>query len=132
MRLRLFSPCCSATCYHGVTLRPGSLPSPFDHRRERSAGRCMTTAQTATFAALLRRYRREAGLTQEALAERASISLRAISDLERGVYRTPHRDTVQLVAEALGLSPHDAALLEAAVVRGRGPGAAADALTDRL
>jgi transcriptional regulator with XRE-family HTH domain len=37
------------------------------------------------FGALLRRYREEAGLTQEALAERAGLSARGISDLERGI-----------------------------------------------
>jgi transcriptional regulator with XRE-family HTH domain len=48
----------------------------------------------APFGALLRRHRVAAGLTQEALAERAGISARAVSDLERGLYRAPHRDTV--------------------------------------
>ena len=37
-----------------------------------------------SFAQLLRRHRRELGLTQEALAERAGLSWRTISDLERG------------------------------------------------
>ena len=35
------------------------------------------------FGELLRRYRVAAGLTQEALAERAGISTRGVSDLER-------------------------------------------------
>jgi predicted ATPase/transcriptional regulator with XRE-family HTH domain len=43
-------------------------------------------------------------MSQEELAERARLSARAISDLERGVKRTPRRDTVQLLIEALGLS----------------------------
>jgi transcriptional regulator with XRE-family HTH domain len=43
-------------------------------------------------------------MSQEELAERARLSARAISDLERGVKRTPRRDTVQLLVEALGLS----------------------------
>jgi tetratricopeptide (TPR) repeat protein/transcriptional regulator with XRE-family HTH domain len=43
-------------------------------------------------------------MSQEELAEKARLSARAISDLERGVKRTPRRDTVQLLVEALGLS----------------------------
>ncbi len=55
-----------------------------------------------------------ARLTQEALAERAGLSVRAISDLERGVNRTPHDDTLQLLVEALSLHPADRAVLLAA------------------
>ena len=48
--------------------------------------------ETLAFGELLRRHRLAAGLTQEALAERAGISVRAITDLERGVRRAPpHR-----------------------------------------
>jgi class 3 adenylate cyclase/transcriptional regulator with XRE-family HTH domain len=83
--------------------------------------------QPAAFALLLRRHRRDAGLTQEALAERAGISLRAVSDLERGIYRTPHRDTVALLAQALGLTGQETALLEASIVRTRGPASPPDA-----
>src|SRR5215218_5565868 len=56
------------------------------------------------FGNLLRRHRVLGGMSQEELAERARLSARAISDLERGVKRTPRRDTVQLLAEALELS----------------------------
>ncbi len=65
----------------------------------------MQTGTPLPFAVLLRRHRRAVGLTQEALAERAGLSLRAVSDLERGVKTRPHRDTVALLAAALGLSP---------------------------
>lgn len=65
------------------------------------------------FGPLLRRYRAAAGLTQEELAERASLSARAISDLERGLKR-PRRETLNLLADALGTSPRKRALLEAA------------------
>lgn len=41
------------------------------------------------FATLLKHYRQAAGLSQEALAARAQLSARAISDLERGINRTP-------------------------------------------
>ena len=57
-----------------------------------------------TFGDLLRRHRRARDLTQEALAERAGVSVRAISDLERGTRAYPYRETVSLLAEALGLS----------------------------
>jgi transcriptional regulator with XRE-family HTH domain/tetratricopeptide (TPR) repeat protein len=63
----------------------------------------MRTHTLPAFAALLRRYRLAAGLTQEALAARANLSVRAVSDLERGVKRRPHRETVALLATALGL-----------------------------
>jgi predicted ATPase/DNA-binding XRE family transcriptional regulator len=66
-----------------------------------------------TWASLLRRHRRAAGLTQEALAELAGLSVRAVSDLERGVKRAPHRDTLRALADALGLSPGERAAWEA-------------------
>jgi len=56
------------------------------------------------FGALLKHYRRAANLTQEGLAERAGISARSISDLERGLSRMPHPDTVHFLAQALSLS----------------------------
>ena len=55
------------------------------------------------FAGLLRQLRAGARLTQEELAEAAGISTRAVSDLERGVNRTAHKDTARLLAAALGL-----------------------------
>ena len=59
------------------------------------------------FGALLKRYRVAAGLTQEALAERSTLSVRGISDLERGINTNPHKETVQLLADALELSSED-------------------------
>ena len=63
-----------------------------------------STPRESSFGALLRRHRLAAGLTQEALAERAGISERSIRDFERGVARRPHRETVDLLVEALGLA----------------------------
>ena len=57
-----------------------------------------------SFAGLLRQLRTEAGLTQEELAEAARISLRSVSDLERGVNRTARKDTALLLADALRLA----------------------------
>jgi transcriptional regulator with XRE-family HTH domain len=50
-------------------------------------------------------------LTQEELAQAAGISTRAVSDLERGVNRTAHKDTARLLAAALGLREQAAELL---------------------
>src|SRR5918995_3034147 len=75
----------------------------------------MATHDPSRLADLVRRHRTAVALSQEALAERAGLSVRAISDLERGVHRTPRLETVRLVADALGLGEvHRAALLVAA------------------
>src|SRR6186997_235789 len=63
------------------------------------------------FGELLRRYRVAAGLTQEELAERAGLSARGISDLERGARELPRRDTLQLLLRTLELSQADEAAL---------------------
>src|SRR5438309_1761181 len=59
------------------------------------------------FGGLLRRHRIAAGLSQEALAERAGISIRGLSDLERGARAAPRPDTIKLLADALGLEAKD-------------------------
>ena len=45
--------------------------------------------------------RTAAALSQEELAERAGLSVRAVSDLERGVHQAPRLETVRLLADAL-------------------------------
>jgi len=75
-----------------------------------------------SFAGLLRRLRAEAKLTQEELAEVAGLSPRSVSDLERGVNRTAHKDTALLLAGALGLDGRVGELFVAAA-RGRRPAA---------
>ncbi len=57
-----------------------------------------------SFNVLLRRYRAAAGLTQDELAERARLSARAVSDLERFADRKPRKETVALLETALGLA----------------------------
>ncbi len=74
------------------------------------------------FAGLLRHLRAEADLTQEELAEAAGISPRSVSDLERGINRTAHKDTAELLAGALGLGEPARAVFVAAA-RGRAPAA---------
>jgi transcriptional regulator with XRE-family HTH domain len=56
------------------------------------------------FGELLRRLRTEARLTQEELAEAASLSPRSVSDLERAINRTARKDSARLLADALQLS----------------------------
>ena len=75
-----------------------------------------------SFAALLRRLRAGARLTQEELAEAAGISPRSVSDLERGINRTARKDTALLLADALSLTGQVRALFVAAA-RGRAPAA---------
>jgi transcriptional regulator with XRE-family HTH domain/tetratricopeptide (TPR) repeat protein len=76
-------------------------------------------AQTiVAFGDLLRRQRLAAGLTQEDLAERAGLSRRGISDLERGVNQKPRKDTIALLAQALALSPSQLATFVASARRG--------------
>src|SRR5215203_4464452 len=69
---------------------------------------------TTTFADALRQLRTAAALSQEDLAERAGLSLRGVSDLERGLRRAPHLSTVRMLADALELSPADRQALLAA------------------
>src|SRR5215216_6409037 len=73
----------------------------------------MSSAMTS-FADLLRNLRTTAALSQEELSERSGLSLRGISDLERGVRRAPHLTTVRVLADALALSPMDRQALLAA------------------
>jgi transcriptional regulator with XRE-family HTH domain len=54
---------------------------------------------------LLRRHRARQGLSQEELAARASLSVRAIRDLERGRVSAPHARSVHRLASALNLAP---------------------------
>ena len=71
----------------------------------------MEAAGRPHFGALLRQFRLDAGITQQELAERAKLSVEAISTLERGARTRPHRDTVTLLARALELSPERETLL---------------------
>src|SRR5690349_673722 len=75
-----------------------------------------------SFAGLLRQLRAEARLTQEELAAAAGVSPRSVSNLERGINRTAHKDTAVLLAGALGLTGPAAELFVAAA-RGNAPAA---------
>jgi transcriptional regulator with XRE-family HTH domain len=56
-----------------------------------------------TFGARLLHHRKSAGLSQEELSERSGVSVRAISDMERGRARSPQRRTTEALLDALGL-----------------------------
>ena len=86
------------------------LPNTLTRRR----GNVMTTRESSPFGRLLRSFRLAAGLSQERLAELAGLSLRGISDLERGVRRRPRLETVRLLADGLSLVQEDRAALIAA------------------
>ncbi|HEY7342969.1 MAG TPA: ABC transporter substrate-binding protein [Ktedonobacterales bacterium] len=85
----------------------------------------MASTPALTFADLLRSHRAAAGLTQEELAERARLSVDAVSTLERGTRRTPRKDTVALLAEALDLAPEDRTAFVAAATAARRTSSAA-------
>jgi transcriptional regulator with XRE-family HTH domain len=76
-------------------------------------------ATPSGFGGLLRGHRRAAGLTQEALAERAGLSVRGLQHLEAGD-AVPARATLGALLDALralGLPPDERARLEAAARR---------------
>ena len=77
----------------------------------------MASESPPAFGALLRAIAAGPGCP-EALAERAGLSVRAVSDLERGARRRPYPHTVRQLARALRLSAADRARL-----RGRRPAA---------
>jgi tetratricopeptide (TPR) repeat protein/transcriptional regulator with XRE-family HTH domain len=73
-------------------------------RMERSV---VTAGEDESLGGLLRRYRLAAGLTQEELAGRSGLSVRAISAIENGRTTSPYRRSVRLLADALALTGTD-------------------------
>ncbi|MFY9663421.1 MAG: tetratricopeptide repeat protein [Candidatus Cybelea sp.] len=73
------------------------------------------------FGRLLRHYRLAAGLSQEALAERARISANGIGALERGYRRAPQRETLALLVGALALNEEQREGFVAAAARSMAP-----------
>ena len=71
----------------------------------------------------LRACRRSTGLSQQELAERSGLSIRAISKLESGRTRWPYPDSVDRLADALGLRDAERAEFIAAAGRRLGHGA---------
>src|SRR5579859_7980608 len=56
------------------------------------------------FGVRLRALRLAAGISQQELAERSGMSVRAISNLERGRTRWPYRHSLKRIADSLGLT----------------------------
>ena len=80
----------------------------------------MRTGESPSFGALLRRFRIDARVSQEALAERAGISVQAVGALERGNRRAPYRATVDLLVAALPLTQQQGQDLLTAAAFARG------------
>lgn len=80
------------------------------------------------FGTLLRTYRLRAGLTQEALAERAELSPRGLIHLEHGT-RRPYPSTVQRLTTALALNAEHQAAFVAAAFPGVSPAGASPPAT---
>jgi predicted ATPase/DNA-binding XRE family transcriptional regulator len=78
----------------------------------------MGRAAGEQFGDLLRRYRTESELTQEELAERAAVSARTVSDIERGLRSAVYRDTARRLADAFNLLGPDREVFERAARRG--------------
>jgi tetratricopeptide (TPR) repeat protein/DNA-binding XRE family transcriptional regulator len=75
------------------------------------------------FGVRLRALRLAAGISQQELAERSGMSVRAISNLERGRTRWPYRHSLKRIADSLGLT---GAQREAFIAVGCRPVAVAD------
>jgi transcriptional regulator with XRE-family HTH domain/tetratricopeptide (TPR) repeat protein len=90
--------------------KPPLMPPP----TAAASGKQTTGPTTDEFGSTVRRLRNERNLTQEQLAEKAGISVEAISKIERGLQRQPRKDTVQLLANALALAPLARAAFETA------------------
>ncbi|MBT2898862.1 helix-turn-helix domain-containing protein [Streptomyces sp. McG3] len=86
-------------------------------RTERSgatAARPHPDAGPTRFGGTLQTARRRAGLTQEQLAAASGVSIRAIRDLELGRAQRPRKETIRLLADALGLTGSHRVLLDGA------------------
>src|ERR1700761_9525149 len=78
----------------------------------------------------LRQQRVASGLTQEDLAERSGVSVRAIADLERGRNGKPYPSSVRALAAALGLPETAGSDLVARYRAGEGTTASAGGSAD--
>ncbi|MFD5093057.1 ATP-binding protein [Amycolatopsis thailandensis] len=87
-----------------------------------ASGRAATT-----FKALLKGYRVRANLTQEELAEGSGVSVRAISDMERGIAKSPQRRTIEALAASLSLTDEELTSLQKVARQGRAQPVAAPA-----
>jgi transcriptional regulator with XRE-family HTH domain/tetratricopeptide (TPR) repeat protein len=81
-----------------------------EHRKEGGG----MSAQRRSLGEVVRWSRLAAGLSQAELAERAGLSRRGVSDIERGVITVPHQDTLARLADALGLDGAERSAFRAA------------------
>ncbi|SCL37030.1 Tetratricopeptide repeat-containing protein [Micromonospora pallida] len=105
----------------GRPVPDGQAPVPPDRADQ-------STPESNRLGGLLRRHRTDAGLTIEELAAASGVSVRAISDMERGRSRVPQRRTVEAIVRALDLPDNSAAALREAARAGRRVPATASAL----
>ncbi|WP_347178151.1 helix-turn-helix transcriptional regulator [Streptomyces sp. LX-29] len=75
------------------------------------------SAPTARFSDVLRDFRLQIGMTQKELADFSTLSVRAIRDLEHGRVNRPRKETIRLLAKALGLDGLQRAAFEAVASR---------------
>ncbi|WP_166435877.1 ATP-binding protein [Cellulomonas shaoxiangyii] len=85
-----------------------------------------TRPEDQEFARLLIAAREHRGMSQESLAERSGVSVRAIRDLERGRVGRPRRQSAQLLAAGLGLAGARAREFLAAAGVAADPGTTSD------
>ena len=104
-------------CYATLHTRDDTQRARLRRLGERGMQMDDTSTSTA-FGALLRHHRHAAGMTQAELAERAGLSVRGISDLERGARRAPYQETVARLADALCLANDERVAFQAAARRG--------------
>ncbi|MFD5828472.1 ATP-binding protein [Lentzea sp. NPDC060358] len=71
------------------------------------------------FGELLLRYRRDAGLSQDRLAQLSGISVRALRELEQGRARAAQRRSAEVLADALALDESDRTEFLLVAERGR-------------
>jgi transcriptional regulator with XRE-family HTH domain len=76
----------------------------------------MASSTAEKFATVLRRFRAAAGLSQEELAEKTGVSVRTISDMERGQRSAPRPETLRLLADGLGIPTDDRSILFSAAL----------------
>lgn len=86
------------------------------------------TSLSRHIGANVKRVRKATGLTQQALAEKASVAAATISRLERGLTEHPRGEEFERIATALGTTPAALARVEAEPV----PAAIPDPLIERL
>jgi transcriptional regulator with XRE-family HTH domain len=77
--------------------------------RLRDGHSAASSSAAARLGRALAAFRRRAGLSQEDVAERASLSVRGLRNLELGLVERPRHSTVAALTAALGMSPEAAA-----------------------